>query len=45
MRRIMVVLLQEKNFGPNAIYYVFVTPLKFEFANLKGTLAGGTIGI
>ena len=25
MRRVMVILLQEKNFGPNVIYNVFVT--------------------
>ena len=24
MRRVMAILLQEKNFGPNVIYYVFV---------------------
>ena len=28
IRRVMVILLQEKNFGPNVIYYVFVTALK-----------------
>ena len=27
VRRVMVTLLKEKNFGPNVIYYVFVTPL------------------
>ena len=42
MRRVMAILLQEKNSGPN---YVFVTPLKFEFANLKGNLSGGTMEI
>ena len=25
VRRVMFILLQEKNFGPNVIYYVFVT--------------------
>ena len=25
MRRVMVILLQERNFGPNVIYYFFVT--------------------
>ena len=28
LKIVMVILLQEKNFGPNVIYYVFVTPLK-----------------
>ena len=45
MRRVMAILLQEKNFGTNVINYVFVTPLKFELANLKGNLAGEAMGI
>ena len=28
LRRVMVILLQEKNVGPNVKYYVFVTPVK-----------------
>ena len=35
MRRVMAILLQEKNFGPNVIYDFFVTPLKLYFAFLK----------
>ena len=29
MRRVVVILLQEKNFGPNVIYNVFVTGYLF----------------
>ena len=38
MRRVMVILLQEKNFGPNVIYYVFVF-LFVHFRHFFGTVS------
>ena len=41
----MAILLQEKIFGPNVIYYVFVTNITIIYRWVKGNFVGGTIGI
>ena len=38
MRRVMAILLQEQNFGPNVIYYVFVF-LFVHFRHFFGTVS------
>ena len=37
----MAILLQEKNFGPNVIYYVFVTNIYEQYRQVNGNFVGG----